>query len=174
MLFVTFADMQRFILILSSVFFCAFSSAAQVFYSAQEYNDAIIANQEKIVELYQVIGENMVENPPAADSARQVAIIVVNGIVDFTKRMPDFNGNGEFRDASVHIFQYYLETFRNEYKEILDIFRMGRQPDESQIARLEFIDRQLQIKEQPLDDAFVRAQMKFAFENDLELMRTKK
>jgi len=165
--------MQRIILLLISVFFSVLTSLAQVFYSAQEYNDAIIANQEKIVELYSVIGENMVSNPPAADSARQTAIIVLNGIIDFTRRMPDFNGNGEFRDASVQIFQYYLETFHNEYKEILDIFRAGR-PDEGQIARLEFIDRQLQIKEQPLDDAFVRAQMKFAFENDLELMRIKK
>lgn len=173
MLFVTFAGMQRFILIIGFVFCSALSSAAQVFYTAQEYNDAIIANQEKIVSLYRIIGENMVQDPPVADSARQAAIIVVNGIVDFTKRMPDFNGNGEFRDASVHIFQYYLETFRNEYKEILEIFRAGR-PDETQIARLEFIDRQLQIKEQPLDDAFVRAQMKFAFENDLELMRSPK
>lgn len=147
-------------------------SYSQVFYTAKEYNDALIQNQSKISVYFTSIAKDLIVNPKVSDSLRQAAIIETIGLIDFTKRMNVFNGNSNFRDAGVGIFQYYLSAFQLEYKEIVQIFTDSKgKPDETQLNRLEFLDRQLLIKEQPLDENFIREQMKFAFENDLELMR---
>lgn len=145
---------------------------SQVFYSAQDYNDALIKNQAKISTYFTLISKDLISNPSRADSMRHQAVIQVNGIIDFTKRMPEYMGNTSFKDAGAKIFQYYLTAFQVEYKEIVQIFKDSNgKPNEDQLNRLEFLDRQLLIKEQPLDEMFIREQMKFAFENDLELMR---
>lgn len=152
--------------------FSWFNASSQVFYSAQEYNNALIQNQAKISAYFTEIAQDLITNPIKADSIRKVAIIQTIGIIDFTRRMNIYDGNSSFRDAGVSIFQYYLSAFQNEYQEIVQIFIDSKgKPDETQMNRLEFLDRQLLIKEQPLDDLFIREQMKFAFENDLELMR---
>ncbi len=155
------------------IFLFTFSSAnAQVFYSAKEYNDALIQNQEKISGYFTEMAATLITDQGKSDSVRNVAIIETSALIDFTRRMPIFNGNSSFRDAGMNIFQYYLSAFQVEYKEIIEIFIASNgRPNEDQMNRLEFLDRQLLIKEQPLDDMFIREQMKFAFENDLELIR---
>src|SRR5690606_8944152 len=97
--------MRKFFLILLLVF-SWFNANSQVFYSAQEYNNALIQNQARISAYFTEIAQDLITNPIKADSIRKVAIIQTIGIIDFTRRMNIYDGNSSFRDAGVSIFQY--------------------------------------------------------------------
>ncbi len=145
-------------------------TSAMEFSSSVRYNDFIINKQtavySKIVELvncmdkcddtelrnkYKEFGDE------AKDALKQV------------KRLTDFNGNTEFRDKAIDLFNFYIEVYETAYKELIDMYIKGDISEKDQIHMNKIIG-EVTVKEEKLDAAFQAAQQKFADENDMQII----
>ena len=68
----------------------------------------------------------------------------------------------------MNLFQFYKEISAKDYKEMIDILRKEN-IQTSDIDRLTVLEEQISKREQPLDEAFQKAQEAFAKKHNLSL-----
>jgi len=85
------------------------------------------------------------------------------------KRLGDFNGNVDFRDNAIKLFEFYVEVYENAYKELIDMIIKGNISAKEE-TRINEIVQEVSEKETKLDKAFQDAQQKFATENDMQII----
>lgn len=142
----------------------------KVFNNAVRYNDFIINNQvnvyNKIVKLVNCLETcDDVELKKTYDEMGDEAKKSLKEV----KRLSDFNGNTEFRDRANELFEFYVEIYEKSYKELIDMIIKGNITAKEE-ARVNKIVEEVSEKETKLDDAFQKAQQKFADENGMQIV----
>ena len=86
--------------------------------TALEYNDAIINEQTKIVEVILKFNSNDGTDMEAFDEVRKEIIVQCDSSIAKVKALSDFDGNTEFRDAGIELFGFYKKISSKEYREM--------------------------------------------------------
>ena len=143
------------------------------FTTAVEYNDFIIGQQEKVIKA--VLSMSDVMNAEKINNDDLKAKYEMFGTeckkaLDTIKTMDEFNGNKNFRDESIKLFEFYYEIYQKDYKELVDILVKGDKISEADIARMKEIQESITKRENIRDGAFAEAQNKFAAENNMQIV----
>lgn len=149
-----------------------FVAAAQTpsFKTAVEYNDYIIALQNKV-------GKCIADFNKAVDSGslsyanamREKIVKAADEALVKLKKMPAYNGNSSFREATIPLFAFYKSCAETEYKEMVNLVLGGKEIDDAVIARVNELVVLVTEKENKLDQQFAAEQRKFARENNFTL-----
>lgn len=142
-------------------------------YTPDEYNKIIIDEQVKIARgMLDMANEFKAFDFDKAENVRSQLVRQCDSSIKIVSALPDYNGNTKLRDAAVALFTYYSDISQNEYKEMVDIFKNGKEQGIDN-ERLQEIQRNCIEREMPLDKAFQTAQKEFARENGMSLNENK-
>ena len=133
-----------------------------------EYNDAIIGEQTKITKAMIEMANYFAPDIEKSELLRKELVKQCDASIAALKKLPAYEGDTKFRDAGVNLFQFYKEISAKEYKEMIDILRKEN-IQTSDIDRLTVLEEQISKREQPLDEAFQKAQEAFAKKHNLSL-----
>lgn len=134
--------------------------------TALEYNDAIINEQSKIVEIILKFNSNDGTDMNAIDDIRKEIITQCDSSIIRITALSDFDGSTEFRDAGIELFRFYKEISTNEYRQMLDVLEKGDFTEED-LEELTTIQKTIETKEAPKDARFQSAQQEFAKSNNI-------
>lgn len=147
-------------------------TAAQTpsFKTAVEYNDYIIALQNKV-------GASIAEFNKAVDSGslsyanatREKIVKAADEALIKLKKLPAYKGNSSFREATIPLFAFYKGCAENEYKELVNLVLGGKPIDDAVMTRINELIAQVTEKENKLDQQFAAEQKKFARDNNFTL-----
>jgi hypothetical protein len=142
--------------------------------SAIEYNDAIVAQQNLIIEKMLSFSTAAQINSASAENERKQLVEQCQASIQVLKNISDFEGNTELRDRGIDLFQYYKRIAENEFGEMLAIVSQDALDfTEEDFTRLEYLEHQISENELPLDAAFQEAQQEFAKKHGLPLVPNK-
>jgi hypothetical protein len=134
-----------------------------------EYNDAIITEQNKIIEHILMMSNNVLD-PDLAEKSRLSIIDQCENSISLLELMSDYEGNTELRDAALNLFGFYKDVASNEFKQMLNILKSPELSKEDYEA-LALLDQKIAAKEEPFDLAFQSAQMNFSMKYNLQLQK---
>lgn len=169
--------MKKIILLLAICYLSgAFKLAAQKtgdtaeFKSAIDYNNYIIAEQEKVVtgmnRLSLAIDKDLCND---MDKALDSLKILTEKSLKVIKGMGAYNNNFEFRDAAVNLFSFYCKISKKEFKTMVNILKKGDKITKKDEKKIGDINIKITNKENILDTFFSDAQQKFAKENNFTI-----
>jgi hypothetical protein len=142
--------------------------------SAIEYNDAIVEQQNLIIEKMLSFSTAAQLNTASAERERKQLIEQCQKSIEVLKTMPDFQGDTELRDRGIDLFHYYKGIAENEFGEMLSIVAQDALDfTEEDFMRLEYLEHQISQNELPLDAGFQDAQQEFAKKHGLPLIPNK-
>lgn len=142
-----------------------------------QYNDYIVNKQGEIMKDIMVFGETLASDPKGLLEKLPVYASEAETVVNDIKGMPAYSGNTEMRDEAVKLFSFYVDIFKNEYREMaqLSVTLDGQPANAEQTQQFNAFVAQVTKKEEPLDKSFQKAQRDFAkkhnmrmFENDMQ------
>ena len=137
---------------------------APTFNSGVDYNDYIVGLQNNIgkaiVEFNEVMGGEEVTKASIEPYYLSMKLAAQQAVIK-TKALGPYKGNTELRNAAVNLFQFYVETFGNEYREMIDLV-IEAEITEATLVRVNEILASVTEKEGGLDQAFQMAQGNFA------------
>lgn len=167
------AAMRIFILLtligtLISVSSCNLNSSS----GALDYNNVIVDEQTKILEMFVAFTELQGDQLNELDKARLKIIDQCTASLTVLERLSDYEGNIRFRDAAIELFRFYRMTCENAYKEMIDILRKGEEITEVDLKRLEEINASVEAREVVLDNALQAAQEEFTGKYNISLQKT--
>ncbi|MDD2413114.1 MAG: hypothetical protein PHR79_09405 [Bacteroidales bacterium] len=142
------------------------------FSTAEEYNNYIVDLQLETIKSIMMFSDACAEGVPQQmeftyQDFQSQAVLSFEKI----KKLGDFNGSTELRDAAIDLFGFYVEISQNEYKQILDILLKREYSEQDDII----VDSLITIvgeKEETHDSAFENAQEKFALDNELQMVKS--
>lgn len=138
-----------------------------------EYNDSIIKEQSKILELMMQMTAEFDNSLDKADSVRVLVINQAKSSQDIVSKLPDYKGNTELRDAALALFKFYEEIHNKEFKELIDIQRKDTAITMEDLVRVEEIQKVISEKESGLDERMEKAQNAFAKEHNIQIEENK-
>jgi len=160
--------MKRFFfLLIPTIFFACGSKSSQM--SAVDYNDAIINEQNKIIE-HILAMSNVTYDIAESDQHRLKIIEQCDSSIAIVGAMEPFDGNSDLRDAAVNLFKFYKDIASTDFKRILEILDMD-EPTDADYEELDQIDAKIAERELPLDAAFQNAQKAFSEKHNLQLLK---
>jgi hypothetical protein len=160
--------MKRIFFLLFPLFLFACGAAANK-RAAIDYNDAIVGEQNKIIE-HTLAMSNSTYDIAVADEHRLKIIEQCDASIAVVGAMEPFDGNYDLRDAALNLFKFYKEISTEDFKNILEILAMEEISDED-YQQLEAIDASISKREAPLDAAFKKAQKAFSEKYNIELLK---
>jgi hypothetical protein len=137
--------------------------------SAVDYNDAIVNEQNKIIE-HILAMSNATYDIAESDQHRLKIIEQCDSSIAIVGAMEPFDGNSDLRDAAVNLFRFYKDIASTDFKRILDILDMD-EPTDADYEELDQIDAKIAERELPLDAAFQNAQKAFSDKHNLQLLK---
>lgn len=145
------------------VFLTINSIAQNKFSTAQEYNDFLVAQQNKIGEKVLVLVNmlNYTTNYDSLMNALNDAIKVSKEAHNTIKKATPFKEGTEMKDACVKLFAFYINTFDKEYRELIKIISSSQITEQDQ-ERLNQIVLKITEEEKLIDADFAKAQEKYA------------
>lgn len=129
----------------------------------QEYHDAIVGEQEKVLRLMDNMGNHLSSDLDKAEQLRGELLHQCNKSVTVLQAMPAYDGDTRLRDACVALLRFYAKVSADEYKEIIDLLRK-KEPD---IDRMRELQEELFGPELTLVLELRRAQKEFAEKHGL-------
>ena len=160
--------MKRFFFLLIPTIFSACGSKSSQM-SAVDYNDAIVNEQNKIIE-HILAMSNATYDIAESDQHRLKIIEQCDSSIAIVGAMEPFDGNSDLRDAAVNLFRFYKDIASTDFKRILEILDMD-EPTDADYEELDQIDAKIAERELPLDAAFQNAQKAFSDKNNLQLLK---
>ncbi len=136
--------------------------------TALEYNDAIINEQSKIVEVILKFNSNDGTDMQAFEDVRKEIVTQCDSSIMKITALSDFDGSTEFRDAGIELFRFYKDISSNEYRQMLEILEKGDFTEED-LEDLTTIQKAIETKEAPKDARFQSAQQAFAKDNNITI-----
>lgn len=169
-----------------TVLFFAFIFVLNGLFAQGTKTDQAVAYNNKIIELQNAISSQMLlyirmlesENPDFKSLYQQVKTIetTTNSSIKQLNKLKTFDGNTEIKECAMNLFSLYNRLAKNEFKEMTSIIEdiyTGKLSTESEITngleRLQAIEHNIGLIEQPLDEKFSVAQQKFAEKYKLDL-----
>jgi hypothetical protein len=133
-------------------------------YRALAYNDAIVEQQNRVIKGILRLSSYFDSDNNALRTAalRELQQTTVN-VLALTQAMPGYEGSTALRDAALPLFTFYRDVMMNEYARMVEILNLPPdQVTEEDYAEMGQMIDSITAREQPLDDAFRRAQRSFA------------
>lgn len=149
-----------------------FSFGQTEFKTAIEYNDFIISQQNLVGGAINDLMVNILEDSASVWIHYNAGLIIANNCFLAIKSLPVFEDNTYFKDASTELFQFYLDVFSNEFKEITTYYTDPDISFEKLDSELTRISNLITLKEDMHDTNFANAQAKFAEEYHFNLLDT--
>ena len=147
------------------------TSAQKVeFKTGLEYNNYIIDLQSRIGQSIAAFNSSVDSGSASyTHSKRELIVKTVDEVLVKMKKLPAYNGNSEFRSASISLFEFYKACAEKEYKELVDLVLGSSQLNDAGKKRLNELMADVTSKEQVFDENFAAAQKKFADANNFTL-----
>lgn len=150
--------MKKLLLPITLLLFMSFAPAKM---TPQEYNDAIIGEQNKITKIMLDMANYFDKDLNKADQLREELVKQCQASVSVLKALPAYEGDVKFRDSGIALYTFYGQISAMEYKEMIDILKKEN-IEASDIERLGTLEKQITDRETPLDNDFQNAQSAFA------------
>ncbi|MFZ5552051.1 MAG: LIC11966 family surface protein [Bacteroidota bacterium] len=151
--------------------FISFSSFCQKFESAREYNDFVILQQEVI--MVDLISYTHVmqatTNYDTLRSGLDNLIKITEISLSNVKKATPYSGGKELKNAVIDLFTFYIKAFKNEFSEMIKVLSKA-QITEADAIKVQQLADKVAEDEKKYDDAFQKAQNKFAADNNLEIV----
>jgi hypothetical protein len=133
------------------------------FYTAIEYNDFIVDQQNQVIQKMVILTKSYDEGTPAevkmnfnklVEQAEQCSANI--------DQLSDFDGDSSLRSEAKNLFGFYNQIFHNQYKKMVDIFLKGPDASDSDIMELNEIVQEVRKKEDSLNQKLGKVQVSFA------------
>lgn len=132
-----------------------------------EYNNQIISEQTKIMNLILEFGRNNSQDVTVIEGIRMKIVDQAEKSIKIVEGMSGYDGSTRMKDAAVALFKLYLEASKNSYKEMIGIIEKGENITTEDVERIQQLQMELTEKEKPLDAEFQGAQKEFASKHKL-------
>jgi hypothetical protein len=154
-----------------------FLSAVLLFNVAQAQNKNAAKYNNNMIKLQHHVTPDIVkffktfEKGTAEDLKKQQAKLIKEFDASIAKinSMPDFEGDGELKNATLLWFKLYESSFKNEYDQIIALVA-NRDRSKEDHAKLDQMTDDLVKREEAVDAQFEAAQNAFAKRHKLELV----
>lgn len=137
------------------------------FKSAIEYHDFILEEQtlftKGMSKLTDAINES---NSGEIKSCLNAQLTQAKGSWKLMKKMPEYNGNEEFRNSAILLFEFYYKMTKNQITKIVKIVDKVEGVTIKEKNHLDKLNKQIEKKETVQDDSFNKALEKFAKDNN--------
>lgn len=142
------------------------------FSTAEEYNNYIVDLQLESVKSIMLFSDACAEGNrhQMLDSYEHFELQTMLSLEQI-KKLSDFNGSTELRDAAIKLFGFYVEISQNEYKQILDVLLQSDYSEQDDIT-VDSLIKVVFVKEEACDSEFEKAQNKFAKDNALQMVKS--
>jgi hypothetical protein len=154
------------------VWSCAGPNAPKM--SPEAYNDYIVGEQVAVLTHMLEVNSLLAENPEQAKLKLSEGIQRIQEGIENLKKLEPFNGNTEFRDAAIALFEFYDEAFSNDYNELLTLLiKLNTEgiENEAELNRVFEIPMQIEERERAFDEQFNLAQQQFITRNKIILQQ---
>ena len=132
-----------------------------------EYNDTIIKEQAKIIELMFDLVAKIETDLDGCEAVRLKTIVQCDSSIQFVSKMEPFDGDASLKKTALDLFNFYKKAYQNEYKEMIAILQLGDKITAEDMARMTSLNEELAKKETSFDNAFQGAQAAFARKNNI-------
>ena len=132
-----------------------------------EYNDTIIKEQAKIIELMFDLVAKIEKDLDGCEAVRLKTIVQCDSSIQFVSKMEPFDGDASLKNTALDLFNFYKKAYQNEYKEMIEILQLGDKITAEDMARITLLNEELAKKETSFDNAFQGAQAAFARKNNI-------
>ena len=132
-----------------------------------EYNDTIIKEQTKIIELMFDLVAKIETDLDGCEAIRLKTIVQCDSSIQFISKMEPYDGDASMKNTALDLFNFYKKAYQNEYKEMIEILQLGDQITEKDMARMTSLNEELAKREATFDSAFQGAQAAFAKKNNI-------
>ncbi|MEI6346478.1 MAG: hypothetical protein WCP69_00905 [Bacteroidota bacterium] len=137
------------------------------FSSATEYNDYIVNLQGKTIKTILKLGEdiNAGDAETIKKSFNDFGIQAKASLAEL-KTLGSFKNNSQLRDKGLKLFQFYVDIYEKDYKEMIDIITKKKITPKDQ-KRIDEIVAKVSKEEMGFDQEFASAQRAFAMSNNM-------
>jgi hypothetical protein len=132
-----------------------------------EYNDTIIKEQAKIIELMFDLVAKIETDLDGCEAVRLKTIVQCDSSIQLVSKMEPFDGDASMRNTALDLFKFYKKAYENEYKEMIEILQLKDKITSDDMARMTSLNDELAKKETSLDSSFQGAQAAFAKKNNI-------
>ena len=140
---------------------------------AVAYNDRIIALQTRVVKGMIDFSKSFDAGDKSVMEKKHAELLsTIQGVIKEAQTIEGFDGNTEFRDAAVEMFNFYDSIAKKEYKEIMGILTKET-PEATDLPRINEIVTSISQREEQLDSKFQGIQQAFARKHNIMLMDNK-
>lgn len=129
---------------------------------ALEFNDAVIKEQTKIIELSIDLFETMETDIEKSKEIRLEIVKQCDVSLAAIKKLEEFEGSQRLKSAAIKLFSFYKSIYSNEYKQMFDILDKGINITEEDLAYMEQMEVEVTKNEEKLDKEFADAQQELA------------
>lgn len=162
--------MRNKLLIAAFILSPIFSFGQAPFNTAVEYNDFIVNEQNLVGEAINDLMSNMLEDSITVWAHYNAGLIITKNCFLAIQNAPAYENNTYFRDASIELFQFYLDVFSNEFRELITYYTDPNISFEKLDEELNRISEAITLKEDLYDNNFANAQAQFAEEYHFNLL----
>jgi hypothetical protein len=130
--------------------------------TAIEYNDAIIKEQTKIINLTLDLIKYMETD---IDKCKEVRVQIVDqcdASLKVIKDLKGFEGSEKLKNAAIDLFTFYKKIYSNEYKQLFDIIDKGAEITQDDLDFIDHMEQDVSAEESKYDKAFADAQNELA------------
>lgn len=138
-----------------------------------EYNDKIVAEQNKIIKVVFDYVDAVSVDSDKAEKSRLIMVEQCKSSLKVVESMDDYEGNVRLRDAGIDLFKFYLTLAEESFKEIAEINSKGEEITMEDLERLEVLESEMDKKESKLDNELSAAQEEFAKKYNFQLGENK-
>jgi len=155
-------------LILAGIFLQA---SAQQFHSAADYNNYIVEEQSRIIkENLEYISKSVHSNNATRIESRRLEVLKqIDKSLEKIKRMPDFEGNVDFRNEVLVGMQLFRQAYESRYKEASDLYPTREQSYEA-MERYYALQDSAESEIKSANERIQIAQKEFAAKNNIKLV----
>ena len=165
--------MKVYIFLLTVSFLLLHSCNSKPNMTPVEYNDTIIKEQTKIIELMFDLVAKIETDLDGCEAIRLKTITQCDSSIQLVSKMEPYNGDATMRNTAIDLFKFYEKAYKNEYKEMIQILQLGEEITEEDMTRMATLNEELAKKEATFDNAFQAAQKSFAKNNNIMIQDNK-
>lgn len=138
-----------------------------------EYNDIIISEQSKIIEITLELVENLDQDIELCEKNRVDIIKQCDSSLIIIKNLEAYNGNSRLKNSAIKLFAFYKKVYSTDYKILIDILRKGENITEDDMDQMSQIATKIELEEKDIESDFLEAQSEFAEENKIQMEENK-
>lgn len=155
-------NFMKYILPLFAFAFMFLQSCGTDSQKAIEYNDAIINEQTKIIDLTLELVEMMDTDIEKCKDIRLEIVQQCDKSLVAIKALEGFEGSEKLKNSAIDLFTFYKKIYSNEYKQLFEILDKGENITEEDLAYIENMEVDVTKQEEKYDKAFADAQQELA------------